>query len=52
MDLPTALAHLAAAGITPPVLVAEGVDPADSAALRGLRADLEDLYLPACERAA
>jgi hypothetical protein len=36
VNLPAALAHLAAAGITPPVLAAEGVDPADPAALRAL----------------
>jgi hypothetical protein len=36
VNFPAALAHLAAAGITPPVLAAEGVDPADPAALRRL----------------
>jgi hypothetical protein len=36
VNLPAALAHLAVAGITPPVLAAEHVDPADPAALRAL----------------
>jgi hypothetical protein len=36
MNLPAALAHLAAAGITADVLAAEHVDPADPEALLGL----------------
>lgn len=36
MNIPAALAHLAAAGITPAVLAEERIDPTDAEALLGL----------------